>query len=266
MAIWSHYKASITDPGKITHNINPFVVEFYINIHETPIRRAERFNQSYGKMLFEKMDEEDQKMEDEDEVSEYDDTEYEPVTSVPDDVMNRISKEYKVELKRCDKCYMVRTPRVHHCSVCKGCVMKMDHHCPWINNCVGQFNQKFFIQFCFYCLIGCTQAAFITLYYLVYKNKKEFWASNWLIFAIVIQLIFSLIFTIFTICMLNDQWSIIQNDTTLIDMKQKKFLEKREISEVVNETFGTAFGLHWFLPIKTGGYKPFFNKLKSRED
>lgn len=173
LAVWSHYKASITDPGKIMHNINPHVVEFYINIHEIPIRRAEKFNQSYGRMLFDKMDEEDQKMEEEDDVSEYDEMEYEPVTSVPDDVMNRIAKEYKVELKRCDKCYVVRTPRVHHCSVCKGCVMKMDHHCPWINNCVGQFNQKFFIQFCFYCFIGCTQAAFITLYYLVYKNKKE---------------------------------------------------------------------------------------------
>jgi hypothetical protein len=173
MSIWSHYKASVTDPGRISHNINPTVIEFYINIHEIPIKRAEKFNMSYGRMLFDKMDEEETKDDQEDEISEYDETEYEPVTSVTDEVMNKISKEYKVELKRCDKCYIVRTPRVHHCSVCKGCFMKMDHHCPWINNCVGQFNQKFFLQFCFYCFIGCTQAAFITTYYLVYKNKKE---------------------------------------------------------------------------------------------
>ena len=47
----------------------------------------------------------------------------------------------------------------------------------------------------------------------------------------------------------------------MIDIKKKKFTEKRDLNEVMNETFGRGFDLGWFLPIKVGGYRPFFYKL-----
>lgn len=175
LAIWSHHKSSITDPGRVTHEINSIVLEYYINLHDIPIKRAEKFNQSYGRMLFDKMDDEDKKEAEDEESDESDEDEfqYEQITTISDQVMERISKDYKIELKRCNSCFVVKTPGMHHCSFCRGCVMKRNHHCPWINNCVGQFNQKFFIQFCWYCMWGCGLAGYMTCYYLIYKNKKE---------------------------------------------------------------------------------------------
>ncbi|WFD32076.1 protein S-acyltransferase [Malassezia sp. CBS 17886] len=52
--------------------------------------------------------------------------------------------------------------RAHHCRTCKACVLKYDHHCPWINQCVGVGNERYFILFmlwfavgtAFYCVAG----------------------------------------------------------------------------------------------------------------
>ncbi|KAJ2744771.1 palmitoyltransferase for Vac8p [Coemansia sp. BCRC 34301] len=56
----------------------------------------------------------------------------------------------------CLKCNGPKPDRTHHCSVCGECVLKMDHHCPWLNNCVGFRTQKAFILFVVYCALYCT--------------------------------------------------------------------------------------------------------------
>eukprot|EP01104_Vermistella_antarctica_P014844 TRINITY_DN4740_c0_g1_i1.p1 TRINITY_DN4740_c0_g1~~TRINITY_DN4740_c0_g1_i1.p1 ORF type:complete len:329 (-),score=63.64 TRINITY_DN4740_c0_g1_i1:197-1183(-) len=47
----------------------------------------------------------------------------------------------------CFRCRNKRPERAHHCQICGVCVMKMDHHCPWINGCVGHHNHRYFALF-----------------------------------------------------------------------------------------------------------------------
>ncbi|XP_013166237.1 PREDICTED: palmitoyltransferase ZDHHC2-like isoform X2 [Papilio xuthus] len=58
-------------------------------------------------------------------------------------------------VRYCNRCVLVKPDRAHHCSICARCVLKMDHHCPWVNNCVCFHNYKFFMLFLGYALIYC---------------------------------------------------------------------------------------------------------------
>lgn len=51
------------------------------------------------------------------------------------------------EKRYCQPCENFKPERTHHCQSCGICVLRMDHHCPWIANCVGFRNQKFFWNF-----------------------------------------------------------------------------------------------------------------------
>eukprot|EP00611_Tribonema_gayanum_P016712 TRINITY_DN29107_c0_g1_i1.p1 TRINITY_DN29107_c0_g1~~TRINITY_DN29107_c0_g1_i1.p1 ORF type:complete len:342 (-),score=82.42 TRINITY_DN29107_c0_g1_i1:119-1144(-) len=53
----------------------------------------------------------------------------------------------------CARCDGFKPPRAHHCRVCRRCIVRMDHHCPWVNNCIGALNQKAFILFLAYTLL-----------------------------------------------------------------------------------------------------------------
>ncbi|KHJ97529.1 DHHC zinc finger domain protein [Oesophagostomum dentatum] len=86
-----------------------------------------------------------------------------PLGWTPDSEVPNEKDSFDSLLQWCEPCAGYKVPRSHHCSNCGRCCMKMDHHCPWINNCVGHRNHAFFVRFLLSAVIGCIHAVVILI-------------------------------------------------------------------------------------------------------
>ena len=88
-------------------------------------------------------------------------------TPLSNEPIRKQTFQYSIERKRgggvriCARCLKAKPDRTHHCSVCNKCILRMDHHCPWVANCIGFANYKYFLNMLLYTalsslLIACT--------------------------------------------------------------------------------------------------------------
>jgi palmitoyltransferase len=166
----------------------------------------------------------------------------------PIDSLNDTADDNKV----CFKCEQLKPPRVHHCSTCKRCVFKvtspqMDHHCPWVNNCVGALNMKFFLLFCFYIAAMSLATLIIQAYcaYIALSDLRHLRIKPFQLGCCVIVGLIGLVFLTFTVSMAVEQLEyVIKNQTYIESLKNS-----RGASCSLSTALGLVFGKSaWLLP------------------
>lgn len=114
----------------------------------------------------------------------------------------------------CEICKTYKPPRCHHCSRCNRCFLKMDHHCIFLDVCIGFHNYKFFILF----LVS--NIVFVSFYIIVifidifgsgtFKNAET-------IVNFTISSVLSLLVIITTMIFLRKHFMLISNNETTIE-------------------------------------------------
>ncbi|KAK5163203.1 palmitoyltransferase akr1 [Saxophila tyrrhenica] len=70
------------------------------------------------------------------------------------------------EVHFCTAC-MIRKPlRSKHCRRCGRCVAREDHHCPWVDNCIGVNNHKHFLLYVVFMIAGIGLLVQLTIKYI----------------------------------------------------------------------------------------------------
>lgn len=78
-----------------------------------------------------------------------------------------VERKHNRQLRWCVKCGVFKPDRCHHCRHCDDCVLRMDHHCPYLSNCIGFNNYKFFVLMLFYALV-CLMFVLVDMFWRFY--------------------------------------------------------------------------------------------------
>ena len=143
---------------------------------------------------------------------------------------------YVREYKICDTCYIIRPLRSTHCGICDNCILRFDHHCPWIGTCVGKRNYPYFLFFLVLLNISQIFTVAVSIAHIIIQtmdNKKKYEKSDgiknedsFLVGKVIMSLyliIFVLLTMVFTTGLLIYHIKIVKQEMTTKEELKKFF-------------------------------------------
>ncbi|KAJ1419146.1 Palmitoyltransferase, DHHC domain [Sesbania bispinosa] len=155
-------------------------------------------------------------------------------------------------IRYCRKCNQFKPPRCHHCSVCGRCVLKMDHHCIWVVNCVGALNYKYFLLFLFYTFL---ETALVTLsllpFFMAFFTDEEISGPPTTLAVSFIAFVLNLAFVLSILGFMIMHISFVAANTTTIEAYEIKTTPKWHYDLGWRKNYEQVFGTdkrYWFIP------------------
>jgi palmitoyltransferase len=137
----------------------------------------------------------------------------------------------------------------------------MDHHCPWINNCVGFYNRKYFMLLLVYVLL-CTYTIAVAMARPVYEAVMKLYERPNIeqvdpfvqVWAYTLDLMLAMVLTSF----FKFHVGLVCRNSTTIETMDKTTVKKSEYNRTCRQNWRQVFGANpwlWPFPVtcRSGG-------------
>ncbi|OCT92014.1 hypothetical protein XELAEV_18015071mg [Xenopus laevis] len=162
--------------------------------------------------------------------------------------------EYNSEtpIKYCRKCQFIKPDRCHHCTACDICILKVDHHCIFLNNCVGFSNYKFFLLFLLYVPLLLIFTSAVSLYCSILFWTDQLPNMDSKGSAIALFCMSTLFCIIFCYQYIYGHYSLVLMNETLLELIEGIHCEYNPYDLGYRKNWRQVFGnnkRYWFIPI-----------------